>query len=131
MHTLHLPVVIFIFFRKPPGPTVFVTTAHCTYLCKDGTRLLDNCCCENVGNITCSDVVNKCGHNPEVVEMTGISIYIFSLVLFKLLWLGNDVEIICGEWETGSNPASVSGEKFNIIIPIERIVRHEGKLTLP
>ena len=45
--------------------------------------------------------------------------------------LGNDVEIICGEWETGSNPASVSGEKFNIIIPIERIVRHEGKLALP
>ena len=47
------------------------------------------------------------------------------------MWLGNDVEIICGEWETGNNSASDSGEKFNIIIPIERIVRHEGKLTLP
>ena len=46
------------------------------------------------------------------------------------MWLGNDVEIICGEWETGNNSASDSGEKFNIIIPIERIVRHEGKLTL-
>ena len=35
--------------RRPPGPTVMVTAAHCTFLCKseDGV-ILDNCCCENI-----------------------------------------------------------------------------------
>ena len=56
---------------------------------------------------------------------------IFIRIIFCIIWVGNDVEIICGEWETGNNSASDSGEKFNIIIPIERIERHEGKLTLP
>ena len=58
-------------FRRPPGPTVMVTTAHCTYLCKDGDSIVNNCCCENVGNVTCSENGNKCGNNPKVVEMTG------------------------------------------------------------
>ena len=35
--------------KRPPGPIVMVTTAHCTYLCKseDG-GVQPNCCCENV-----------------------------------------------------------------------------------
>ena len=57
--------------RKPPGPTVLVTTAHCTYICKNGDTELDNCCCENVGNIDCSNDESRCGNNPTVVEMTG------------------------------------------------------------
>ena len=34
--------------RRPPGPTVMVTTAHCTYLCKNGDDVVDNCCCDNI-----------------------------------------------------------------------------------
>ena len=34
--------------RRPPGPTVMVTTAHCTFLCKSGDNVVDNCCCDNV-----------------------------------------------------------------------------------
>ena len=60
-------------FRKPPGPTVLVTTAHCTFLCKNDTKVVDNCCCNNVGNIDCSDNVERCGSNPTVVEMTGMN----------------------------------------------------------
>ena len=58
--------------------------------------------------------------------------FCYSLVLLlKIIFLlGSDVEIICGEWETGSNPASVSGEKFNILFPIQSIVRHEGKFSM-
>ena len=35
--------------KRPPGPIVLITTAHCTYLCKsrDG-NVRPNCCCENV-----------------------------------------------------------------------------------
>ena len=58
-------------FRRPPGPHVFVTTAHCTYLCKNGAGVVDNCCCKTVGNFDCSKDINKCGSTPSVVEMTG------------------------------------------------------------
>lgn len=35
--------------RRPPGPIVLVTTAHCTYLCKsENGNIQPNCCCENV-----------------------------------------------------------------------------------
>ena len=37
---------------------------------------------------------------------------------------GVDVEVICGEWETGNNPASFSQEQYNVILPIMEIVRH-------
>ena len=39
---------------------------------------------------------------------------------------GSDVEVVCGEWEIGSTSASLSGEKYNIILPIVNIVRHPG-----
>ena len=39
---------------------------------------------------------------------------------------GSDVEVVCGEWEIGSTSASLSGEKYNIILPIVDIVRHPG-----
>ena len=32
---------------------------------------MDNCCCENVGQINCASVINKCGSSPTVVEMSG------------------------------------------------------------
>ena len=37
---------------------------------------------------------------------------------------GQDAEIICGEWETGTIREGVSGEKYNIILDIKEIVRH-------
>ena len=40
--------------------------------------------------------------------------------------IGSDVEVVCGEWETGNTSASLSGEKYNIILPIIEIVRHPG-----
>ena len=33
---------------------------------------------------------------------------------------GTDVEVICGEWDT----ATSLGEKYNVILPIEKITRH-------
>ena len=48
-----------------------------------------------------------CGKRPVVVEMTG-----------------EDVEVICGEWETGNIPKDESGETYNVIFSIELIKRH-------
>ena len=38
--------------KRPPGPIVMVTTAHCTFLCKseDG-NIRSNCCCQNVRKV--------------------------------------------------------------------------------
>ena len=44
----------------------------------------------------------QCGDNPRVVEMTG-----------------EDVEVVCGEWEIGIIPYSTSGEKYNLVLTIE------------
>ena len=88
---------------------MLVTAAHCTFLCKSGLSIVDNCCCDNIGQLDCSSDTNKCGNNPTVVEMTGF-----------------DMEVLCGEWETGATPASVSGEEFNVVLPIIDIIRHPG-----
>ena len=69
---------------KPPKPTIFVTAAHCTYICKSDIGTVDNCCCENVGGLDCSDDVSKCGNDPKVYEMGG-----------------EDAVVLCGEWEIG------------------------------
>ena len=37
---------------------------------------------------------------------------------------GDDAEILCGEWETGDVPRDFSGERYNVVLPIEKIVRH-------
>ena len=91
---------------RPPGPIVMVTSAHCTSLCKSEDQVVPNCCCTNVGNFTCDSPI-QCGDSPSVVEMTG-----------------KDAEVICGEWETGSYSYSDSGEQYNLILPIQEIVRH-------
>ena len=57
----------------------------------------------------CADDKGKCGEHPQVVEMTG-----------------NDVEVICGEWEIGNIPREKSGEKYNLVLAIEEIRRHPG-----
>ena len=59
--------------KPPPGPTVLVTAAHCTFLCKSGGAVVDNCCCQNVGQVNCASDTNKCGSSPTVVEMSGMS----------------------------------------------------------
>ena len=93
--------------RRPPGPTVLVTAAHCTFLCKSDNIVVPNCCCDNVAQTKCSDDPVKCGQKPEVVEMTG-----------------QDVEVICGEWEVGNIPMDESGETYNVIFPIKTITRY-------
>ena len=92
--------------RRPPGPTVLVGAAHCTFLCKSETDDVVNSCCCATGPESCANNVTKCGAEPIVSEMTNL-----------------DAEILCGEWETGRRPSS-SGEEYNIIIPIKKIVRH-------
>ena len=37
---------------------------------------------------------------------------------------GEDVEVICGEWEIGNIPKEESGEAYNVIFSIESIKRH-------
>ena len=93
--------------RRPPGPTVLVGAAHCTYLCKKSETTVVNACCCADGPESCADDTNKCGTDPKVYEMKG-----------------SDAEIVCGEWETGSIPFSQSNEQFNIILPINEIARH-------
>ena len=39
---------------------------------------------------------------------------------------GDDVEVICGEWEIGNIPREKSGEKYNLVLTIEEIRRHPG-----
>ena len=46
---------------RPPGPTVLVSSAHCTYLCKSlEGNIVPNCCCPNVGTGSCTDS-QQCG----------------------------------------------------------------------
>ena len=92
----------------PPSPTVVVGAAHCTFLCKSphSSNILPNCCCDNVGGEICSDNP-ECEDDAETIDMTG-----------------NEAEIVCGEWETGTVSSEDSGELYNIILPIIRIVKH-------
>ena len=88
---------------RPPGPTVLVTAAHCTYLCKSQEgKILPNCCCPNVGSSTCTDK-EDCGTSPHTTEMTG-----------------DDVEVKCGEWDISDN----LDEMYYVILPIVKLVRH-------
>ena len=90
---------------RPPGPTVLVTAAHCTFVCKsEEGNIVPNCCCPNVGPDTCTDT-EDCGTNPQTTEMTG-----------------DDVEVVCGEWNTAGN----LNETYNVILPIKKFVRHPG-----
>ena len=73
-------------FSKPPKPTVLVTSAHCTYICKSDIGVVDNCCCDNVAEISCSSDISRCGNDPKVYEMG-----------FE------DGVVMCGEWELGKN----------------------------
>ena len=92
--------------RRPPGPIVMITAAHCVFTCKSGSSTVDNCCCSNVRNDTCSEGV-YCGDDPTVEIMTG-----------------EDAEVICGEWEIGTYSQEESGEDYNIIFKIEKINIH-------
>ena len=93
----------------PPSQTVLISAAHCVTVCRSEAmnKVLPNCCCDNIGGEICDDPDNECGDDPEIVNMTG-----------------EDAEIICGEWETGPTPASESGEEYNIILPIKKIIKH-------
>lgn len=91
----------------PPKPTVVVSAAHCTYLCKNSKgAMVSSCCCDD-GPRNCAEQEEKCGTNPKVFEMSG-----------------RDAKIVCGEWETGSVPKDISLEEYNIILEIEEIIRH-------
>ena len=95
----------------PPQPTVIVSAAHCTYLCKDPRGFqVDSCCCSEAG-LDCSEDRVRCGDKPEVHEMTGA-----------------DADILCGEWQTGPFLSEDSGED-NIKLDITKIVRHPDFVT--
>ena len=74
---------------RPPGPTVLVTSAHCTFICKSQEgNIVPNCCCPNVGPDTCTES-QDCGTGPETKEMTG-----------------DDVEVVCGDWDMANDSRS-------------------------
>ena len=90
---------------RPPGPTVLVTSAHCTYICKSSEgNIVPNCCCPNVGPDLCTER-QDCGTNATTVEMTG-----------------DDVEVLCGEWDTVTD----TEEEYNVILAVANITRHPG-----
>ena len=69
--------------------------------------MVPNCCCDNVAQTKCSDDRERCGDNPRVVEMTG-----------------DDVEVICGEWEIGNIPQQESGEEYNVVSIGYKIIKY-------
>ena len=76
---------------RPPGPTVLVTSAHCSYICKsEEGRIVPNCCCPNVGPGLCTDT-EDCG--TTTAQITGA-----------------EAEVKCGEWE---NSQFVANDYFN------------------
>jgi hypothetical protein len=99
----------------PPGPTAIVGPAHCTYLCRNrdanGVRLPTCCCVDRTlsldGQKSCRDDPMRCGSQPVAVRIDG-----------------SGELILCGEWETGAAPQGVSGEEYNLVLPILEIVRH-------
>ena len=93
--------------RRPPGPTVMVTSAHCTLICKDGPNMVDNCCCDNVNEFKCDSfstniTSESCGANA-TVYIVGES----------------DAEVVCGDWEIGNATQQQSEERYNIIFTIK------------
>ena len=92
----------------PPQPTIIIGSAHCTLLCKDRGQKVPSCCCISAGVDSCRSDLAKCGQNAFVSEL-----------------LPNEVDIVCGEWETGPVPMAVSKEKYNVILQVEDIVVHE------
>ena len=90
----------------PPSPTVIVTAAHCTLLCKSDGRTVPNCCCPNVGDLDCSTDRSRCGSRPRVEDINE-----------------SDAEIVCGDWDTGDG-GGPSSEDFNVVIPILTVKRH-------
>ena len=46
--------------------------------------------------------METCGYSPAVVEMSG-----------------EDVEVICGEWEIGNKNPTESGEEYNVILSVD------------
>ena len=98
--------VLSIFSQSPPSPTVVVGAAHCTYLCKDRGREVPTCCCSSDTD-ACKERNKKCGNNPEVEEMDG-----------------PDSEVICGEWDSSMATGDTTGERFNVVLPVVKILRH-------
>ena len=88
---------------RPPGPTILVSSAHCTYLCKSREgNVVPNCCCPNVGTGSCTGT-QQCGTSPEITEMTG-----------------DDAKVLCGEWDTNTS----TEEEYNVVLKIKKIIRH-------
>mgnify|MGYP001393187412 CR=1 FL=1 len=42
---------------------------------------------------------------------------------------GTDAEIVCGEWQTGDTAPTLSGERYNIVLDIYKIVRHPNYIV--
>ena len=49
----------------------------------------------------------RCGESPGAAEMDP-----------------KEVVILCGEWETGSAPRESSGEKYNVVLGVQEVIRH-------
>jgi len=92
----------------PPQPTILVGAAHCTVTCKDRGHRMPSCCCIFKGIESCRSDEAKCGQNAMVTDLKP-----------------RDVDILCGEWELGTVPISVSKERYNIILQVKEIVVHE------
>ena len=90
--------------RSSPGPTVLITSAHCALLCKSGETVVDNCCCSNVANRTCSST-GQCGSNPTIEKMSG-----------------SDAEVLCGDWIIDGDVQA--DENYNVVLTIEEVVPH-------
>jgi len=92
----------------PPQPTILVGAAHCTSICRDRGYKMPSCCCILEGIESCRSDQAKCGQNALVSDLKP-----------------GEVDILCGEWELGAVPMSVSEERYNINLQLEEIVVHE------
>jgi len=88
----------------PPQKTILVSAAHCNFICKasDGFPV-ETCCCRDVTDInSCKKFNSYCGPNPS-------------------LQLANpeDLNIVCGEWDTGTVAERFTPEEEVVLTVLE------------
>ena len=92
----------------PPKPTVLIGAAHCTLICKERGKKMPSCCCVLEGVESCRSDEAKCGQDAIASQI-----------------LPDEVDIVCGEWELGPVPRTVSKESYNLVLQVTDIILHE------
>ena len=98
----------------PPQPTIFVSAAHCNYICKDDRgRVVDICCCRDSPSLFSCRASNFCGANSNLQ-----------------LALPQDLQIVCNLRTQEAVPQGLAYPSNITILDIIEIRNHPGYLPL-